>query len=316
MPPTLPASDAVCERLVCASHWTPPGSAIDHLLAGRAGQLARASGSGLRTAVLHAAGWLVRWVEGSADAMQAEWERLQAHPDLRHTMLLHRSLGPATLRGPVQVASLYAGEQGSTVARRLHWIAREREQGWHAEPEEVWQALCAPCQLASGTPVGFLGRREVLALASDDNEAVEVVRSLAQHHRADVAYQRYADGDTTRLDVGAAYTDVASGRAAVTRVHGLSRRALVSGATVLGLRHIDTLVLILGERDARNQAALAEVEQFLQGLPQRPLVQVVAHRGGALPLVLDLVGPPAQPPQAGAWAENPQWTDSGAQATA
>jgi hypothetical protein len=316
LPISSPALADSCVRLVCVSHWAPPGSAIDHLLAGRPDLLSRATAKGLRCALLYASGWLVRWYEGSEAAVDAEWQRLQADPDLRHTMVLHRSVGQPELREPVQFASLHAGEPGSDVARRLHWIAREREQGWHAEPSEVWQALCAPCRLGS-EPTGILGRRDVLAVASDSNEAVDVVRALAHHHATQVAYQRYAGSDPVRRDVGAAYTDLASGRSAVLRVHGLSQRALGAGAVLLGLRQVDTLLLILGESNARNRWVLSEVDQFLQDLPQRPALHLVAHRDKAVPMVLDMVEQSTQraQPAPAAPAGVQQFTGDNARAT-
>jgi hypothetical protein len=269
-------ADAV--RVMWARHWAPQGSAIEAMLRLRADLLRRAEATGLRTALLYSAGWQVEWVEGREPAAEAEWTRARA----AGAWLLHRSHGPRVLADPVQVASLHAGEKPTDVARRLHQLARECEQGWDAEPWEVWQALSAPCRWGRVLPEVAVARRDVLALASDDNAAVDLLRLLAQASQAGVAYQRYAGSDLARGDVGAAYVDAPSGTSGVTRVQALSRRALAHGVTILGLRNVVRMVVLLGRDAHRGQALLEEVRRLLQRLARPVEVHLVSHLGALL----------------------------------
>ena len=271
-----------CSRLLAASQWTPGQSAVGALLARRREWRQRAGQSGVRTALLYASGWLVQWHEGSDSAVAAEWQRLRADPLLRNAHLLHSSTGPGVLREPVQLTSLHAPETPGDVAHRLHALAREQEQGWQAEPAQIWQALGAPCRLGRVGVLGRVGPRELLAVAGEDNEAVDLVRLLAQDHGVQVAYQRYADCNLERRDVGGAYADVPRAGNRVTRVQVLPRRALENGALLRGVAHIDRLLVMLGADGRRGRAMLAEVAQLLHTLPRAPEVQLVCRCPGAL----------------------------------
>jgi hypothetical protein len=266
---------APCTRLLWATHERPVGSAVEAMLAQRAALLERAASTGVHTALLSTAGWLVHWLEGPQQAVQAAWEELSLHEGKRNPLLLHRSRGASLLVEPVQVASLYA-DKGTDVARRLHAIAREQEQGWNAEPLEVWQALSAPCLVDANGSLGIVGRRQVLALASDDNEAVELVRSVGHHTGARIAYQRYAGSELRRYDVGAAYADVADSRTTTIRVQALSRRALSAGVQLLGLGHVDRLVLLLGGERYRARAMIVETVRLLGTLAHPPVIHLVS----------------------------------------
>jgi hypothetical protein len=272
-----------CTRLLGASQWAPGQSAVGALLARRREWRLRAGHSGVRTALLYASGWLVQWHEGSETAVAAEWERLRADPMLRNARLLHSSTGRCVLREPVQLSSLHAPETPADVARRLHALAREQEQGWTAEPAQIWQALGAPCRLGRVGVLGRVGPRELLAVAGEDNEAVDLVRLLAQDHGVQVAYQRYADGNLERRDMGAAYADVRREGNRITRVQALPWRALEGGALLmLGVPPIDRLLVMLGADGRRGRAMLAEVAQLLHTLPRAPEVQLVCRCPGAL----------------------------------
>ncbi|HVE54903.1 MAG TPA: hypothetical protein VNB23_16085 [Ramlibacter sp.] len=276
-----------CARLLWARTWAPDGSAIESMLRLRADLLRRAGDSGLRTALFYSAGWLVEWIEGDAAAVDSAWQ--QARPAAASARLLHRSTGARTLAEPVQLASLHAGELATDVARRLHHLMREHEQGWFAEPWEVWQALSAPCQLGNALPLSALARRDVLALASNDNAAVDLLRLLANACGARVAYQRYAGSDLARGDVGAAYIDARSGGSAITRVQALSRRALAHDANFLGLRNLVRMVVLLDTDGRRAQALLDELRRHLQVLQRRVEIQVVSD-GSAAPAVASAFG--------------------------
>ena len=272
-----------CMRLLVASQWAPGQSAVGALLARRREWLQRAGQSGVRTALLYASGWLVQWHEGSEGAVAAEWQRVRDDPLLRNARLLHSSAGPAVLQAPVQLTSLHGLETPADVARRLHALAHEQEQGWVADPAHIWQALGAPCRLGRVGVLGRVGPRELLAVAGEDNEAVDLVRLLAQDHGVPVAYQRYADDNLERRDVGAAYADVPREGNRVTRVQALPRRALVGGAPLLlGVSQIDRLLVMLGADGRRGRALLAEIAQLLHTLRRPPEVQLVCRCPGAL----------------------------------
>ena len=276
------ALSAGCARLLCASQWTPDQSAVGALLARRGEWLQRTGRSGVRTALLYSSGWLVQWHEGAHSAVEAEWERVRADPHYRNARLLHRSRGAASLHEAVQLASLHDADRSTDVARRLHALAREHEEGWAAEPAQVWQALSAPCQLGRIGTLGFVARRDVVAVAAQDNEAVELVRLLAQERGVRMAYQRYAGSDLGRGDVGAAYADVPLDATVVTRVQALPRRALAPGVLLLGLRHVERLLVLLGSDGSRSRVLLGEVAQFLRALPRLPEVQLVCRCPHAL----------------------------------
>ena len=266
---------ADCVRLLCATHRIHSGSAVEAMLAQRAALLESAASTHVHTALLSTAGWLVQWLEGPEEAVNEAWEQLPRDAGAGRPMLLHRSRGPSSLGEPVQIASLHA-EKSSDVARRLHYIAREHEQGWAAEPVEVWQALSAPCLVDANGSLGFVGRRQVLAVASDDNDAIELVRSVAQQAGARIAYQRYAGSELRRCDVGAAYADLAASLTTTVRVQGLSRRALSAGIRLLGLGHVERLVLLVGRERTRARAVLAETARLLSALEHPPIIHVVS----------------------------------------
>jgi hypothetical protein len=276
------AGAAGCTRLLVASQWTPTQSAVGTLLARRRELLQRARQSGVRTALLSASGWLVQWHEGSEAAVAAEWQRLRADPLQRSPLVMHSSTGPAVLRDAVQITSLHAPETPTDVARRLHALARDQEQGWSVAPAQIWQALVAPCRLGRAGVLGRLAPRTLLAVVSEKNEAVELVRRLAHQHRVDVSYQRYADCNLERGDVGAAYADVPRDAARITRVQALPRLVLEGGTLLLGVPHVDRLLVLLGTDASRGRALLTQVTGMLDTLPQTPEVQLVCRCPDAL----------------------------------
>jgi hypothetical protein len=270
-----------CTHVLWARPWAPHGSAIEGMLRLRADLLRRAQERGVRSALFYSAGWLVEWLEGAEQAVGAEWERTRASAADGTALFLHQSKGVRTLTEPVQLASLHAGEKSTDVARRMHHLIREHQQGWLAEPWEVWQALSAPCQLGTTQPLHAVVRRDVLALASDDDAAVDLLRRLAHSSEVRISYQRFAGSDLARGDVGAAYVDAPSGGSAITRVQALSRRALGHGVTLFGLRNVVRMVVLLGEDVHRGGALLEELGRLLHALQRRIDVHVVSLVGAA-----------------------------------
>jgi hypothetical protein len=268
-----PATPA-CLRLVGATFSTRKGSAVEYLLALRAGLGAANLALGLRSAVLHHAGWLVHWIEGPAAAAERAWHGIESDPAARHARLLHRSQGTPTLPEPVQIATLHGREAAADVAQRLNRLQRQDALGWVAEPAEIWQHLSAPSQVARADALSALARRDVVAVTSEDNESIELLRGVALRCATPVSYQRFARADPRTRDVGAAYADVVCGPH-VTRVRALSRRALSHELVRIGLANLQTVVLLLGSRP-RACASLAEgVADLLQSRPQRPAVHLV-----------------------------------------
>lgn len=298
-----PPGDPACTRLLCASQWAPDGSAIQAMLAWRQHWLQHAETTGMRTALLFVAGWLVQWHEGAPEVVDAQWQHLRQGSPERAPRLLHRSEGAATLLAGVQVASLHGAEGTSDVARRLRAIEREGQQGAAQEPLELWQALCAPCQLAPPGSLGFADRHDMVAVASEDNEGVDLLRQVAQDRGLRIAYQRYAGTDLARGDVGASYLDVAEEGGAVTRLHALPRRALVATVPLLGLRDVRTMVLLLGSNMARADVLLQDARRLLEVLPRPPAVVVACScphvRGMAVLALAGVAGAQVVDVQAG-----------------
>jgi hypothetical protein len=261
--------------MLCASEWSQPGSAVEALLRLRPRLLQQAIDNGARSALLSSQGWLVQWHEGSERAVAAQRDATQAAFGLAPPRLLHGSHGAAHLTEPVQLASLQMSDPAGDMLRRLHFLERQHEQAWEAEPVDVWQSLCAPCQFPGAWRPGLVGPREVVALVSDDNDAVELLRSLAGEFRARVAYQRYAGSDLQRRDVGAAYMDIEAAGGALTRVQAMSPRALGIGVDLLGLRQIDRFVLLVNPQSAQYSSLLADVARMVGRLPSRPWVHVM-----------------------------------------
>lgn len=297
-------ADGTCTRLVCAHRWTAEGSAVSELIASRRKRLARARTTGLRTALLSASGWLVRWYEGTEDAVEEEWQRLQDGPHGPDLRTLLRSVGQPALHQPVQIASLHSGDAVADVSRRVANVVREQRQGWIAEPAELWQALAAPCRLPYPHTAGVLPPRELLALASEENEAVETVRVLAHASAQPLAYQRYAGADLERRDVGAAYVDLPAAPGVTIRVHALPRRALQGGMAMLGVGNVRCVVVLLDQQGSRADSLLADVGRMLHQLPVRPLVVLGGREGlphadavaalgplGGQPVSLEVAGP-------------------------
>ncbi|HET8747839.1 MAG TPA: hypothetical protein VFM98_19725 [Ramlibacter sp.] len=263
-----------CMRLLCASQWSRHGSAVEELLRLRPALLQRGQPRGLRSVLLSTHRWIVQWHEGPEPLVMAECRHLRTQLGLHSPRLLHGSRGPRVLREPVQVASLHTQDKAADVAHRIEFLAGEEADGWPAELLDVWQAVAAPCQAASEP--GFVARRQVVALVSNANGAVDLLRALAQQLGVRVAYQRHAGSDLQRSDAGAAYIDVPRGSGGLVRVQAFSRRALAPGLELLGLRHVERLVVVLGDQGTRKQALVDEVAGVLAGLQPLPSVHVVS----------------------------------------
>ena len=274
MPYDLSATERPCLRILGASLWNRPGSVLQDLLQGRRWFTRVHAETGVKMAFLSTGAWLILWLEGEPEAVDRAWDRAIAHQAHRRLRLLHRSLGAPTLRDPVHIASLHTQEKPTDVARRLKQVEREHELGWITEPAQVWQELSAPWRMAGPDTLAFMARRGVVALTSEHNESVDVLRGIAEHNGTRVFYQRFAGGDTRSGDVGAAYTDLTS-FSHVTRVQAVSRRALGHDMVRRSLEPMHALVLLLGDRPKPAIQLAEEVSAWLAACPQPPLVRVV-----------------------------------------
>ena len=264
-----------CVRLIGAGLWSRTGSAVEHLLSLRP-ELARANDAqGLRCALLHTSGWLVQWIEGPAEAVDVAWKTAQQDSALRGTRLLHRSIGEAKLTQPVHIATLHGKERVTDVARRLHGVERQAALGLRVEPYEIWEYLSAPCRFDQTDTLTSVRRRDLVAITSEDNESIDLLRTIAERSSSAVTYQRFAEGAAGGGDVGAAYADIVFGRS-ITRLQALSRRALSQRLVRLGLSNLHCLVLLLGSRtpDAANLNLVESAAGLLAEAPC-PSVQVV-----------------------------------------
>ena len=261
-------------RLMGASVCRMPGSVVEQLLGMRKGICRLNERTGVRTALFYSSGWFVQWHEGSKEAVDDAWGRALTHPGHAHGRLIHRSVGPAGLAEPLHIASLHNRDKPSDVARRLYAIEREHELKWSAEPAEIWQLLSAPCMLQPPDPALSVVRRNVVAVTSEYTESVDLIKVVADRSRAPVSYQRFASGDVSAGEAGAAYVDVA-GSGHMTRLQALSRRALDNSMIKLSLRNMQSLVLLTGHRPYHAARLAAAVAGLLEGMAVRPNVRVI-----------------------------------------
>lgn len=261
-------------RLMGASLSRVPGSVIDQLLGMREGICRFNSARGLRTALLFSGGWFIQWHEGPEEAVEEAWRRPDLLPVHGHSRLMHRSEGVPTLAEPLHIATVHCNERPTDVARRIHRIERERELGWRAEPHEIWQSMSAPGQGRTGEMVGSMARRNLVALTSELTEAVDLLKAIAEKSRVPVSYQRFADADIRKSDIGAAYIDL-PGSCHTTRIQALSRAALASHMVAVGLAQTHCLVLLTGARPLAAERLAGELKHLLSGSDTLPVVCVM-----------------------------------------
>ncbi|MDB5873935.1 MAG: Sensors of blue-light using [Ramlibacter sp.] len=261
-------------RMMVASVCRMPGSVVEQLLGMREAICRFNAPRGLRTAVLYSGGWFLQWHEGSATAVDEAWAQSEMHPGHAHQRLIHRSAGPATLVKRLHIATLHSRDKPNDVARRFYSIERERELGWIAEPAEIWQCLSAPCLVQAGDVMAAVSRSHVVAVTSEFTESVDLIKSIGERARAPVSYQRFADGDIRKGEIGAAYVDLTNG-GQMTRLQALSRRCLDDGMVKLSLRRLQCLVLLLGNRPRQTATLALSVAGLLEGMEAPPAVRLV-----------------------------------------
>src|SRR6185369_4229769 len=261
-------------RLMNASLCRATGSVVDQLLGMRKGICKFNADAGVRSALLYSEGWLLQWHEGPAEAVEQAWRLPAANCAHAPPRTIHRSVGPHGLIDTLHIATLHNGDKAKDVARRFRRVEREHARGLSAEPAAIWNRLSAPC-LAQSEEVETDGRREVVVVASEYNDSVELIKGIAERYRATVGYQRLADCDFRSGDVGAAYVDVTH-EGGMIRVNALSRRALANSMVRLSLRNAECMVLLLGTRPHRAAMLAASVAMTLNSAAARPAISLIA----------------------------------------
>ena len=267
-------------RLMGMSPCLVRGSVVEKLLALRAGICSFNAARGARTAIWYSSGWFLQWHEGPAAAVEEAWQVSQSFRWQGKHRVVHRSDGPRGLVDALHLSTVHSKEKQTDVARRFYSIGRQHELGWSAEPSEIWRLLTAPCLHTNADAMATVARDNVFAVTSEFTESVDLVRAIAEQHRTQVIYQRFADGSLAGGDVGAAYVDLAQGHQ-MTRVQALSRRALGNSMVRLSLQQMQCLVLLLGNRANSAARLAAAVADLLAELHVRPAVRLVGSSAEA-----------------------------------
>jgi hypothetical protein len=262
------------ERLMGVSPCLIRGSVVEKLLALRADFCGYNLARGSRSAIWYSSGWFLQWHEGPLAAVEEAWLTSQRYGWQGKHMLLHRSQGPHGLVDPLHLSTVHSRETPAEVARRIGSVVRQHELGWPAEPAEIWRQLTAPCLLAGADAMASVARENVVAVTSEYTESVDLVRAIAEQHRSELIYQRFADGGLAGVDAGAAYVDVAHG-SQMTRVQALSRRALANSMVRLSLQQTQCVVLLLGSRASSAERLATSVADLLAGMEVWPAVRLV-----------------------------------------
>jgi len=250
------------------------GSVVEKLLELRATICSFNASRGVRTAVWYSSGWFLQWHEGPAAAVEEAWLASQSFRWQGAHRVLHRSQGPHGLVDALHLSTVHSRETPNDVARRIYSIGRQHELGWSAEPAEIWRQLTAPCLLDGKDAMAAVARDNVFAVTSEFTQSVDLVRAIADKHRSQVVYQRFADGSMLGGDVGAAYVDVVEG-GKVARVQALSRRALDNNMVRMSLQQMQCIVLLLGNRPQAAVKLANAVADLLAELDVWPAVRLV-----------------------------------------
>ena len=264
-------------RIACASFWPCTGSPLGHLLGLRQRLLRVLMGESVRIAVLHRAQWLLHWIEGPPPAVDKAWQRIQRMPELEASRLLHRSLGPQTLREALHIAAVVRQERPEQVARAMARLAELPAPG----PHEIWRALAAP----GGTPpCGSI----VLASARGHDD-VDLLQRLVERHGGEIVYRRFAGADPAQFDCGAAYADFPTGNGRRVRLHVLSRRCLRNELVLGELTKLRELVLLLGARPTPCRQLAEAAVDLLRGRASRTRIHLLASDPASLARVEGLL---------------------------
>jgi hypothetical protein len=273
---SLPEDELVA-RIVRVSRSRVLGSAMDEMFAARKRLNASGGVPGLRGAVLHVSGWFVLWQEGPWPAIEAVLKPSRSTQRHGVPRLIHRSVGPRTLREPLALTATQWPEGPDQFAARIEAVA---SQAADHLPQEVWRALSEPCSLGTASDPPRPDARTALVV-SDDQRSTEAVRRMAEALRRPLVYRRFAGADPGTADVGAAYFDL-SVQGRPRRVQAVSRRAFAHGLVHDSLRMPDRLALLVGQQAQKAMELAAGAASFLQRAEVMPAVEVAGPAGAAL----------------------------------
>lgn len=275
-------------RVICASVSRVAGSVMHQLLEIRNRVCAPNQTSLVAGALLYSSGWFVLWLEGPPDEVDAALDR--AAIDSRNTgqVLIHRSVGAATLDEPLSVAATLGPERATAFGRRVWDIREAVDSGALQEPAEIWQQLGAPCTLSPERVFGQTPDRHIALVAADDNGSIDMLRKLGERFRTPVVYQRFAGPRSHSSDVGAAYIDIHLDNQ-VSRVQLLARRALAHRMVRRSLAGLDGLVLLPGSHPSTTIELASAVATCLDGLPTRFGVYLLTASHGIARTMGDLL---------------------------
>jgi len=238
--------------------------------------------------LLYASGWFVIWLEGGAAEVEAARVVCQRDSRNERQIVIHRSVGPAGLAEPFSVATTQVPVSSSAFGHRVMRVKDGKVAT--SGPDAVWSYLSAPCTMTLSAQDKAHPCQRLAVISAEDNGPIDVLRNLG---RGVVAYQRFANAHSRSSDVGVAYVDFRASER-VRRVVLLSRRALGHELVRKSIAGIDSLVLLLGSRQAAGVELAQNVMSFLHAIPGRPVVHLVApDEAAARPAAEVLSGAPA-----------------------
>lgn len=265
-------------RVISISLSRVRGSVMEELLAMRQQVGAFNEAHGLRSVLLHSAGWFIQWHEGPVASVEKMLHIAEGDSRHHRTRIVHRSLGEATLAHTLQIVTTHGADKPTDMARRLHSLFKGQAVEPGAQPAELWRQIAAPLYLPAGMAQPPLVRRHVVAITSEYTGAVDMVRMFSDRFGLPVTYQRFATGVPNSADVGAAYVDL-PGDGEVTRLHALSRRSLAYPMVRMMMSELNCVLLLLGERADAACALAQDVYRLVESLAVRPALRLAS--GGA-----------------------------------
>jgi hypothetical protein len=245
-------------RVLFASMSRVEGSVMDALFGVR--NRIVCDGSVTRAALHYTSGWFLFWLEGTPESVDRWMRDADEDERIHHSLLIHKSTGPATLAEPIQISAAQGPDRPADFARRVH-----RARDSFLEPAEIWNRLTAP---------RFAGELSDAPTAAPHGE-LDMLRHLARARRAPTVYQRFAGSRLNSVDTGGAYVDVTD-PTGTTRVQLLARRGLPNQLVRLSLGQLDHLALVLCNHEPLTLDLATSVADYLQAQGSAPAVSIVS----------------------------------------
>ena len=262
-------------RVICASVSRVEGSVMEQLFQVRNHVSGPDPLGATRAALLYSSGWFILWLEGRAEAVEADLLRAARDARNANQVIIHRSRGAPTLEDPICVSTTQSPDGPAAFARRVYHARDEFESGQAQEPALVWQQLHSPCAYSRHQRDWSPPRRHVALVGAEDNGLIDVVRKLGERFRSPVVYQRFSGPKSHSSDVGAAYVDL-PGDDGMNRVQLVARRALSHRMMRRSLAGVDALVLVPSDRTAAAMELASSVAACLGVLTARWRIYLLA----------------------------------------